>query len=102
MLFEAAGPGGLEMGQRIATLLRSVGVDSAKVGGPQADISPLYALGVPVATIDVDPWRYFWYHHSDADTIDKLNPTDLSRNVAIFAVVANVVANMEGTLPRVR
>lgn len=97
-----AGPGGLEMGQRIATLLRSVGVDSAKVGGPQADISPLYALGVPVATIDVDPWRYFWYHHSDADMIDKLSPTDLAKNAAIFAVVANIAANMEGTLPRVR
>lgn len=97
-----AGPGGLEIGRSIATLLRSVGVDSAKVGGPQADISPLYALGVPVATIDVDPWRYFWYHHSDADMIDKLNPTDLARNAAIFAVVANIAANMDGTLPRVR
>ncbi len=97
-----AGPGGLAMGQQIATLLRDVGVDSAKVGGPQADISPLYALGVPVATIDVNPWRYFWYHHSDADTIDKLDPVDLARNTAIFAVVANVVANMDGTLPRVR
>ena len=97
-----AGPGGLAIGQQIASLLGAVGVDSAKAGGPQADISPLYALGVPVATIDVDPWRYFWYHHSDADTIDKLNPVDLARNTAIFAVVANVVANMEGTLPRVR
>ncbi|HYC50579.1 MAG TPA: M20/M25/M40 family metallo-hydrolase, partial [Gemmatimonadaceae bacterium] len=97
-----AGPGGLAIGQQIATLLRDVGVDSAKVGGPQADISPLYALGVPVATIDVNPWRYFWYHHSDADTIDKLDPVDLARNTAIFAVVANVVANMDGTLPRVR
>lgn len=97
-----AGPGGLEMGRAIASLLRGVGVDSAQAGGPQADISPLYALGVPVATIDVDPWRYFWHHHSDSDTIDKLNPVDLSRNAAIFAVVANVAANMDGTLPRVR
>ena len=96
-----AGPGGLAIGQQIASLLGAVGVDSARVGGPQADISPLYALGVPVATIDVDPWRYFWYHHSDADTIDKLDPVDLARNVAIFAVIANVVANMDGTLPRV-
>jgi carboxypeptidase Q len=96
-----AGPGGLAIGQQIASLLGAVGVDSARAGGPQADISPLYALGVPVATIDVDPWKYFWYHHSDADTIDKLNPVDLARNTAIFAVIANVVANMDGTLPRV-
>lgn len=95
------GEGGLATMQSIASLLGAVGVDSARVGGPQADISPLYALGVPVATIDVDPSRYFWYHHSDADTIDKLDPVDLARNVAIFAVIANTVANMEGTLPRV-
>jgi carboxypeptidase Q len=97
-----AGAGGLAIGQQIASLLGAVGVDSARVGGPQADISPLYALGVPVATIDVNPWRYFWYHHSEADTMDKLDPVDLARNTAIFAVVANVVANMDGTLPRVR
>jgi carboxypeptidase Q len=101
-LLFGGGEGGLATMQRIALLLSAVGVDSARAGGPQADISPLYALGVPVATIDVDPSRYFWYHHSDADTIDKLDPVDLARNVAIFAVVANTVANMDGTLPRVR
>lgn len=102
MLTFGGGTGGLETMNRIADLLTAAGVDSARVGGPQADISPLYALGVPVATIDTDPSRYFWYHHSDADTIDKLDPADLAKNVAIFAVIANVVANMEATLPRVR
>jgi carboxypeptidase Q len=93
---------GLAMMGRVATLLGSVGVYTARAGGPQADISPLYALGVPVASIDTDGSRYFWYHHSDADTIDKLDPLDLARNVAIFAVIANIVANMDGTLARVR
>jgi carboxypeptidase Q len=101
-LLVGAGEGGLAVGQRIASLLSPIGVDSARAGGPQADISPLFALGVPVATIDVDPSRYFWYHHSDGDTIDKLDPVDLARNTAIFAVVANVVANMDGTFPRTR
>jgi carboxypeptidase Q len=96
------GAGGLEMMNRLATLLRSVGVDSATAGGPQADISPLFALGVPVAWIQTDASRYFWYHHSESDTIDKIDPADLAKNTAILAVVANTVANMEGTLPRVR
>lgn len=96
------GEGGLATMQRIASLLGETGVDSARAGGPQADISPLFALGVPVAAIDTDPSRYFWYHHSDADTIDKLDPVDLARNTAIFAVIANTVANMDGTLPRAR
>jgi carboxypeptidase Q len=96
------GEGGLATMNRIASLLTDVGVDSARAGGPQADISPLFALGVPVATIDTDPSRYFWYHHSESDTVDKLDPVDLARNVAIFAVLANTVANMEGVLPRSR
>ena len=97
-----AGEGGLAMMQSVASLLGAVGVDSARTGGPQADISPLYALGVPVTTVATDQSKYFWYHHSDADTIDKLDPLDLARNVAIFAVVANTMANAEETLPRVR
>ena len=96
------GEGGLATMQRIASLLADAGVDSARAGGPQADISPLFALGVPVVTIETDPSRYFWYHHSEADMIDKLDPVDLARNVAIFAVVANTVANMDGSLPRAR
>ena len=96
------GPGGLETMHRVASLLRAVGVDSASAGGAQADIGPLFQLGVPVAWVQTDPSRYFWYHHSDSDTIDKLDPADVAKNVAILAVVANTVANMEGTLPRAR
>ena len=95
------GDGGIPVVQRIASLLSSIGIDSARAGGPEADISPLYALGVPAITIDTDPSRYFWYHHSEADTIDKLDPADVARCVAVLAVVANTVANMDGTLPRV-
>ncbi len=97
-----AGEGGLAMMQSIASLLGPVGVDSARTGGPEADISPLYEVGVPSFNVDTDGSRYFWYHHSDADTIDKLGPEDLAKNVAIFAVVANTVANMDGTIPRVK
>jgi carboxypeptidase Q len=97
-----AGEGGLAIMSSIATLLRDVGVDSARTGGPQADIGPLYALGVPAFNIDTDGSKYFWYHHSESDTMDKLDPVDLAKNVAIFAVVANTVANMDGTIPRVR
>jgi len=95
------GEGGIAQTQRIASLLTAIGIDSARVGGPEADISPIYALGVPAITLDTDQSRYFWYHHSEADTIDKLDPADVAKCVAAFAVLANTVANMEGTLPRV-
>ena len=55
----------------------------------------------PATRIDTDGSRYFWYHHTDADMMDKLDPVDMAKDAAIFAVVANTVANMPGTLPRV-
>jgi carboxypeptidase Q len=86
---------GLDVMTRVASLLSVVGVDSARAGGPEADVSPLFAMGVPVADIDVDGSRYFWYHHSEADMMDKLDPRDMARCVAVLAVVANTVANMD-------
>ena len=97
-----AGPGGYEIAKQIATLLKPAGVDSAQNNaGGAADIGPLMQLGVPGAVPVTDGTKYFWYHHSDSDTIDKLDPLDVARNVAVFAVVANVVANMPGTIPRI-
>ena len=96
-----AGPGGIALMQHIASMLGAAGVDSARLGGPEADVSPLYALGVPAANVQTDVLRYFWYHHSEADMLDKLDPADLAKNVAVLAVVANTIANMDGALPRV-
>ena len=96
-----AGPGGLEIARQIATLLKPAGVDSAQNGGGAADIGPLMQLGVPGMVPVTDGTKYFWYHHSEADMLDKLDPKELAQNVAVFAVVANVVANMDGTIPRI-
>jgi carboxypeptidase Q len=97
-----AGPGGYEMARQIASLLKPAGVDSAlNNAGGAADIGPLMALGVPGMVPVTDGTKYFWYHHSEADMLDKLDPVELAQNVAVFAVVANVVANMDGTLPRI-
>ena len=95
-------PAGMAIMRQIAPLLRRVGADSVQSGGPQADVSPIFALGVPSLALNVDASRYFWYHHTDADTADKIDPLDMARCVAAMAVVANTLANMEGTLGRAR
>jgi len=56
--------------------------------------------GVPGMGLHVDGTRYFWYHHTAADTIDKLDPRELAECVAALAVMVYVVADMEETLPR--
>jgi carboxypeptidase Q len=60
----------------------------------------MVALGVPGMGLTVDRSRYFWYHHSEADTFDKLDAKDLSKCVAALAVMAYVIAEMPEPLPR--
>ena len=55
-------------------------------------------LGVPGMGLNVDGTKYFWYHHTDADTIDKLDPHDLALCVATMAIMAYVVADLPDRL----
>ena len=84
----------------IGTLLDRIGSGEMARGGGGADIGPLMATGVPGMGLNVDGTRYFWYHHTDSDTIDKLDPDEVALCVATMAVMAYVVADMEVKLPR--
>ncbi len=84
----------------IGTLLDRIGSGSVTRGGGGADIAPLMQTGVPGMGLNVDGTRYFWYHHTDSDTIDKLDPDELALCVATMAVMAYVVADMPERLPR--
>ena len=50
--------------------------------------------------LNVDGSKYFWYHHTNADTIDKLDPREVALSVAALALMSYVVADMEPRLPR--
>ena len=95
-----AGEGGLAMASDIGSLFLSFGATAVTAGGGGADTGPLNALGVPTLSPTVDGTKYFWYHHSSADTMDKLDPREMAENVALLSVLAYVVADMPGTLPR--
>ncbi len=83
----------------IGTLLDRIESGAIGRGGGGADIGPIMRLGVPGMGLRVDRTKYFWYHHSDADTIDKLDPHEMALCVATMAVMAFVVADMEERLP---
>ncbi|MFC1618326.1 M28 family metallopeptidase [Candidatus Neomarinimicrobiota bacterium] len=93
-------PESLVILQEIAALLVPIGADSISAGHGGADISPLIKEGVPGMGLRVDGEKYFWYHHTAADTFDKLDPDELNRCVAALAVMAYVVADMPDRLPR--
>jgi carboxypeptidase Q len=56
------------------------------------------ATGVPGMGLNVDGSRYFWFHHTDADTPDKLDPAEVRRCVATMAVMAYIAADLEQSL----
>ncbi len=73
---------------------------SDNIAGGGADLVPLRHLGVPMVDLRPDATYYFDYHHTDDDTLDKVDPADLAQNVASYAVVAYWAAEREGTLGR--
>ena len=88
--------------RQAASLLESIGATSVEQvkQSPEADIGPLVEEGVPGIGLEVDGTRYFWYHHTDGDTLDKLDPAEVARCVAAMAVMAYVIADLPERLPR--
>jgi carboxypeptidase Q len=84
--------------QEIGGLLRSVAADSVAEGGGGADIAPLMKHGVPGLALRTSMELYWDIHHSEADTVDKINPESLRKNVAAMAVMGYVLADMPGPL----
>lgn len=84
----------------IATLLAPIKATRVGPGDPEADVGRIAELGVPAISLDVDDTKYFWYHHSEADTMDKLDKADVAKCVALMAVMSYVVADMPKPFPR--
>lgn len=86
---------------QIASLL--AGISATRIGpaGGGADIGPaVRAGGIPSMSPEVEGSLYFTIHHTDADTVDKIDPTDMARHVAALAVMSYVVADLPTRLGR--
>jgi carboxypeptidase Q len=80
--------------QEIATLLKGIQADQIGPAGGGADIGPSVEAGqLPAMSLEVDG-NYFLIHHTPADTVDKIDPADMSKASAAIAVMAYVIADM--------
>lgn len=86
--------------KKITKPLRTIGVTEFKGGADEADVAELVPDGVPIADLIVHDEKYFWYHHTEADTPDKLDPKEVSECAAALAVLAYGVADAPEPLPR--
>lgn len=83
----------------VALLTDSVGELEVMTPGFGADIKPLMSEGVPGAGLFHNDERYFWYHHSPADTLDKIDENDYRNCVATLATTVFVIADLPQRLP---
>ena len=64
------------------------------------DLSGLEEGGVPSFEPLMDSSDYFNYHHSPADTLDKVDPENLRRHVAVMSTTAWFLANTDQPIGR--
>ena len=89
-----------EIVEEIHELMKPIGANTISDGGRAADVAPLNDEGVPVMSLKVDGSKYFWFHHTDADTFDKIDFNEFNRCIAAMAIMAYVVADLDEPLPR--
>ena len=86
--------------EEIHALMKPIGANTISEGGRAADVAPLNDEGVPVMSLKVEGSKYFWYHHTNADTFDKVDFNEFNRCIAAMAIMAYVVADLDEPLPR--
>ncbi len=84
--------------QDIVSMLEPIGTDTVSAGGGGTDIEPLTADGVPGLSPRTIGEHYFDWHHTEADTLDKVDPVEFRKNAAMLSVVTYVLADMDGRL----
>ncbi len=83
---------------QIAAALAPLGIeyDAKATGSGGSDLSAVHAVGMAGLSLHQDTTRYFDWHHTANDTLDKIDPEQLRQNVAAYAVAMFLAAEAEG------
>jgi carboxypeptidase Q len=92
--------GGIGLLRAFLPWVRPAAAATITPGARAADATQLLSGGVPVLDLTGDPARYFRYHHTEADTVDKIAPQDMRECVAAMLVLLFGVAEHPVRLPR--
>ena len=85
----------------VAHQLDPIGASSITSGEEAGeDVAAVVSKGVPGFTPTQDSRFYFNYHHTAADTFDKINPRHLNENAAVMIVTAYALADASTRAPR--
>ena len=95
-------PANSALGDRIAALVAPLGIvrGTAPANGG-ADLGAWARAGVAAIDLNQDGTRYFDYHHTPDDTLDKVDPVQLRQNVAAWTAMLAATANAPEAIERV-
>jgi len=84
----------MAMLKQIGSLLNRINAGEISGGGGGSDIGPLTRDGVPALGERSVGAHYFDWHHTETDTLDKVDPDDFRKSVAALAVMSYILADM--------
>lgn len=67
---------------------------------PGSDIAVLIKKGIPGASLHNANDRYFWFHHTEGDTMNVEDPNELDLCTAFWTAVAYIIADISADIPR--
>jgi len=65
-----------------------------------SDIGYFIEKGIPGVSLNTQNSQYFWYHHSEGDTMTVESKGDLDLCTAVWALSSYVIADLSVTLPK--
>lgn len=90
--FSVSDPAALAKIQKWSELFAMAGAGEIVSGQPGADLLYLAKLGIPAIGFRPDSQRYFDYHHSTHDTLDKVHPRELELGAVAIAIMAYTIS----------
>lgn len=86
--------------REVMSLLQPINATNLRVINVGGDITFWVRDGVPGGALDNANSKYFYFHHSDGDTMTVQDPDAMDLCAAVWAVVAYTVADLDEMLPR--
>ncbi len=94
-------PANAALADRVAALLAPLGVVRGRQpAGGGADLGPWARAGFAAIDLNPDGTRYFDFHHTPDDTLEKVDPAQLRQSVAAWTAMLAAVANAPETIER--
>jgi hypothetical protein len=88
----------MDLMKQIGKLLDRINAGEITGGGGGSDIAPLIRDGVPGIGERSSGAHYFDWHHTETDTLDKVDLQDFRKSIAAMSVMSYVLADMPGRL----